>query len=225
MLFRNIIGAGGFNTPIGTTVQFVVSASDSSPTQQSSYTATYNTTNLPGCQNGDIAILAISDDLSETFTVSAGWTSIYADSAFDGTSAAALYYRVLTGSFPTTTITNNVGNTAMSTSVAVYRNATYNTTTTTGTNTKDPASVTTTADGAVVVVLHGQDDSGTGTLTTSSGYTEREETFAGNNSYSTTYIQDKLADITAGTTDPGAIGGTFAATNVMRVATISLDAV
>lgn len=222
MLKQFLQGAGGVGGAI-LPIEFVTSASDSTPTATSSYTATYTSTELPNCQSGDIAILAISDDATETFTVSAGWTAIYTDSEFDAVSSASLYYRVLTGTFPTTTITNTIGITAFSTSIAVYRNATYNTTVFTGANIKDPAAVTTTDNGAVIIVMHGKDDPGTGTLTPPSGYTVREEIFGGDSAYSTTWIADKITGITASSTDPAAIGGTFTNKNFMRIATLSLD--
>ena len=181
---------------------------------------------ITGVQNGDLLILATSDDLSTDPSPTAGWTTIYNNTAFDGTSQAGLFYKYAMDS----DVSVNSGGSPSSAAVLfALRNAIIDTTVVqTGTDTNDPGSISASERDWVLAIAHAQDHNNTTTLTAPSGYTDIDDFASDGDGAGTTFAWTYVAykrSTTTGTEDPGAFGGTLASTNFMRCTTVRTEPV
>lgn len=112
---------------------------------------------LDNLQAGDLLLLFLSDDLTQSFSnLSSGWTQMYFSSGFSGTSTVAGFYKTITNANPSFSISGSTSG-AISSVMIAFRNAGFDAASI-SLNSSDPPAVSTASGDAVVTVLHYQDD-------------------------------------------------------------------
>jgi hypothetical protein len=112
---------------------------------------------LDDLQSGDLLMLFLSDDVTQTLSnLSSGWTQMYFNSGFSGTSTVAGFYKTITNANSSFSIDGSTSG-AISSAMIAFRNAAFDAASITF-NSSNPPSILTSSGDAVVTVLHYQDD-------------------------------------------------------------------
>jgi hypothetical protein len=199
-------------------IQFLGSATSSVSSAGSGRPVSYASNAISGVQSGDLLIVMISDDFSNTLTIPSGWTTAFNNSGFDGTSTATLVYKITDSSstaFSLTTPSLGIPSSVM----FAFRNAIWGGFQNSGTNTLTAPTITVSANNsALVLCAFGQDS--TPLYTFPSGYTGTS-VGSGSSDRSVSGMCYQLS-ISSGSVSPGSFGGATAA-NTMRVTTVQLN--
>ena len=212
MLWHKVQGAGGV---VGGGAEFIGSAVK----KTNAGTTSFGSSEISGVQSGDLLLLMYSDDFTYVSTTPTGWTSIYNDGGFHGSSTAGLFYKVASSS--DTSASLDYGVCVVSIMIAL-RGVTYDSNSFSSPNTLVCPSITLSSLGAVVICGHGQDNRSLETFTAPSGY----ETYfvsdslgGGTNTETASAIGVQFG--LSGTQSPGSFGN-FTAGNVLRTSSTAL---
>lgn len=178
----------------------------------------FGSSDIAGVQAGDLLILAVTDDLSSSVTNPTGWTALYNDTGFDGTSAAGLWRKIATSSDVSVTINRTSLGTPCAIMAAI-RGVAYDSFSQSAADTMTPPSETVGI--GAVVIAHAQDS--ITIITAPSGWsTNFAEAASSDSNQSLTGMAIRL-DL-SGAISPPDFGGAGGAANFMRCATIALNA-
>lgn len=185
-------------------------------------TVTFSSSAISGVVAGDLLLLMYSDDFTLLRTTPSGWTSVYNNSGFDGTSTAGLFYKVANSSDTSATLSYTSGSSCCVAIMIAVRDVSYVSNSFSAADTLTCPTVTLSSMGAVVICAHGQDQTGA-LYTAPSGYTtnfitDTQSGGAGTDTTSAIGIRFNLS----GSQSPGSFGG-LSASNTMRVSSTVLS--
>lgn len=184
---------------------------------------TYGSSAVSNVESGDLMLVFLSDDFSSIWATPAGWTLVFGDSGFDGTSSAYFWYKYATSSDTSfnASRTNTVNCTPTST-LTVYRNATYISYSNSGINISTPPSVSITNSNSAVVINAFCQDEIAAVLVSPEGYSPATTTYALPNDTGSIGTAHKISFSAPTTETPGSFTGVSIG-NFMRTTSVLLE--
>ena len=120
---------------------------------------TFGSSAISGVQSGDLLLVYMTDDLTQSLSnLASGWSTLYYQFNVQGSSTIACFIKTATSSDTSFSIDGSNSTNAPSSVMMAFRNASYTTGGLSMSDDDDPPSVQISSGDAVVIALHYQDD-------------------------------------------------------------------